>query len=126
MDFRFRGEKPFNSGKAQRKLFDFLEVVHVRLDALRFAPLRVKPYIPLMLTVCGSCQGILDSCLGQQLPVRKDVFFMQRDVLLGGLEQLGNFQLAQPDGFRLHVQVKTGLSVVAGIQNQAAHALAPA
>jgi hypothetical protein len=40
-----------------------------------------------------NCQGFLDSCLGPQLPVLKDVFGVKADILLGCLEKLGDFDL---------------------------------
>ncbi|MOA36431.1 hypothetical protein D3C78_1579540 [compost metagenome] len=49
---------------------------------------------PVSLAVRGSCQGFLDNCLLQKLPILENVLSVQGHVLLGGLEQLGNFQLA--------------------------------
>lgn len=38
---------------------------------------------------------------------------MERDVLLGGLEQLGNFKLAQPDAVGLHLQIEALVRLLA-------------
>jgi hypothetical protein len=48
---------------------------------------------------------------------------MQRHILLGALEQLGNFNLAKPDGFCLYPKVEAGLAVIRGIKNQLTNTL---
>lgn len=78
---------------------------------------------PLSLNL--NCQGFLDSCLGPQLPVFKDVFGVEGDVLFGGLEQLGDFKLGQPDGLAVDAQVEPGAAVVRGVQDEFAHGATP-
>ena len=51
---------------------------------------------PVALVVGGSCQGILDNCILQILVFQK-VLGMKADVLLGGLETLGDFKLGKSD-----------------------------
>jgi hypothetical protein len=50
---------------------------------------------------------------------------VERDVLLGGLEQLGDFQLAQPDAICLYPEIYPGVAIVGGVNYQAAHAVFP-
>lgn len=58
-------------------------------------------------------------------PLFKNVLCVQTDVLLGGLEQLGDFQLAQPNAVGLHPEIDPGFAIVGGINNQLAHTFFP-
>lgn len=68
-----------------------------------------------------NCQGFLDSCGGVQFAVLEDVLQVQRDVLLRGIEELGHFQLREPDGLLLRPQLDLGSTVVRGVENQVGH-----
>lgn len=48
---------------------------------------------------------------------------MQRDVLLGGVEQLSHLQLREPDRLLLGPQLDLAAPVFGGVEDQLAHAL---
>lgn len=49
-----------------------------------------------MLTISGSCQGILDNCTHEQLFFFKNIVCMQTDILLSCLKQFSHLRLSQP------------------------------
>ena len=72
-----------------------------------------------------NCQGFLDGCCLIQLTLFKKVFCVERDVLLGSLERLCDFKLAQPDAIALYPEIDPGLTIVGGVNDQVHHAFFP-
>jgi hypothetical protein len=77
----------------------------------------------LAATLGLNCQGFLDSCLRAQFPLLKDVLRMKRDVLLGRAKQFGNLKLRQPDRLPISSDLKAGLAVFGGVEDQLAQTL---
>ena len=63
----------------------------------------------------SSCKEILYYWLRGQLPFGEDVADVLADVLLGGLEQVRQLGLIQPNGLAFHANFDTGGAVGGGI-----------
>ena len=68
-----------------------------------------------------NCQGFLDSCRWVQLTVLEQVLQMQRDVLLGGVEQLRHLRLRQPHRLAISPQLDPAAPVFGGVEDQLTH-----
>src|SRR6218665_4060167 len=77
----------------------------------------------VVLAIGGRCAGfLLLSILGSLSPSH-NFFCVEVDILLGGLEQFSDFQLAQPDAIGFHPEVDSGSAILGGVHDQTAHAL---
>lgn len=69
-----------------------------------------------------NCQGFLDSCRRSQFALVKDVLRVEGDVLLGGLEQLGDLQLREPHRLPIRPEIQAGAAIGGGIEDEVGHA----
>lgn len=87
-----------------------------RQDHVEVVELHGAPHSAVALGL--NCQVILDGCRGGQLPFDQHVAHVQADVLFGGLEQFGEFDLVQPDGATFRAQEDPGLTILGGVDQQ--------
>ena len=69
-----------------------------------------------------NCQGFLDRCRRIQLPVREEVFQVQGDILLGGIEEFRHLKLRQPNGLILGAELDLAPAVFRGVEDELHHA----